>query len=195
MTVKIGITGGIGSGKSVVARLLEVMGVPVYVSDIESKRLVVADACIRKELTELLGVDVYDGEGRLNKALLAAYLFASPEHARQVNGIIHPRVKADFRRWTRCHEYLPVVGIESAILLEAGFADEVDRVVMVYAPQEVRIARAMKRDGASREQILQRIRSQMDDDEKRKQADFVILNDGITPLIPQVVQLLSCCRG
>lgn len=195
MTVKIGITGGIGSGKSVVARLLEVMGVPVYVSDIESKRLVVADACIRKELTELLGVDVYDGEGRLNKALLAAYLFASPEHARQVNGIIHPRVKADFRRWTRCRECLPVVGIESAILLEAGFADEVDKVVMVYAPQEVRIARAMKRDGASREQILQRIRSQMDDDEKRKQADFVILNDGITPLIPQVVQLLSCCRG
>lgn len=195
MAVKIGITGGIGSGKSLVAHLLEVMGVPVYVSDVESKRLVVADARIRKELAGLLGAGVYDREGRLDKALLAAYLFASAGHARRVNAIIHPRVKDDFRRWARSRESLPVVGIESAILLEAGFMDEVDKVVTVYAPQEVRIARAMKRDGASREQVLQRIRSQMDDDEKRRRSDFVILNDGTTPLIPQVAQLLSSCRG
>lgn len=92
MTVRIGITGGIGSGKSVVSRLLEVMGIPVYISDMETKQLMVADNRIRGELIALLGEEVYAG-GILNKTLLASYLFGSPEHARQVNGIVHPRVK------------------------------------------------------------------------------------------------------
>lgn len=92
MTVKIGITGGIGSGKSVVSRLLEVMGIPVYISDGETKQLMMTDSCIRSELTALLGEEVYAG-GVLNKSLLASYLFGSPEHAGQINGIVHPRVK------------------------------------------------------------------------------------------------------
>ena len=98
MTVKIGITGGIGSGKSVVSRLLEVMGIPVYISDGETKQLMMTDSCIRSELTALLGEEVYAG-GVLNKSLLASYLFGSPEHAGQINGIVHPRVKEDFRQW------------------------------------------------------------------------------------------------
>lgn len=190
MTVKIGITGGIGSGKSVVSRLLGAMGIPVYISDTETKRLMATDLCIRRELIALLGGEVYAG-GALNKPLLASYLFGNPEHARQVNAIIHPHVKEDFRQWTRQHAACSIVGIESAILIEAGFAGEVDVVVMVYAPEEVRIRRAMKRDASSREQIEKRIRSQMSDEEKRRQADFVIVNDDETPLIPQVLALIT----
>ena len=186
--IRIGITGGIGSGKSVVSRLLELMGVPVYISDIETRRLMVEDVQIRRELVSLLGENVYQG-GRLNKPLLASYLFGSAAHAARVNGIVHPRVKDDFRRWCRAHASDKWVGMESAILLEAGFRREV--VVMVSAPLEVRIRRAMERDASSRELIEQRIRSQMDDREKCSLSDFVIVNDGEMPLIPQVLSLIS----
>lgn len=190
MAIKIGITGGIGSGKSVVSRLLCVCGIPVYISDVETKRLMVADRSIREGLVGLLGEEVYVA-GQLNKPLLASYLFSSPEHARQVNGIVHPRVKEDFRRWSQGHATFPVVGMESAILVESGFAGEVDGIVMVYAPKEIRIERAIRRDASSRELIEKRVRSQMDDEEKRGYADFVIVNDGETPLIPQVLNLLT----
>lgn len=190
MSIKIGITGGIGSGKSVVSRLLEAMGIPVYISDIESKQLSHSDPVIRRELCSLLGEEVYV-DGRLNKPLLASYLFGHPDHARNVNAIIHPRVKEDFRCWASVRKQFPILGMESAILIESGFADEVDVVVMVYAPLETRLARAVKRDSTSRELVMKRICSQMSDEEKRKQAGFVIVNDDETPLIPQVLELIS----
>lgn len=190
MAIKLGITGGIGSGKSLVCRLLEVVGIPVYISDVETRQLMTTDLSIREELVALLGENVYAG-GELNKPLLASYLFGSPEHTRQVNGIVHPRVKEDFRRWVQRHAVFPVVAIESAILIEAGFTGEVDVVVMVYAQEETRIERAVKRDSTSRELIEKRVRSQMSDEEKRNQADFVIVNDGETPLIPQVLELIG----
>lgn len=190
MAIKIGITGGIGSGKSVVSRLLEAMGMPVYISDIESKRLTHTDPVIRRQLCALLGEEVYQ-DGALNRPLLASYLFGHADHARRVNAIIHPQVKEDFRRWVQLREACPVVGMESAILIESGFASDVDVVVMVYAPFDVRVERAMKRDGSSRELVMQRIHSQMSDEEKRKQAAFIIVNDDETPLIPQVLELFS----
>lgn len=190
MAIKIGITGGIGSGKSVVSHLLEIMGIPVYISDVESKRLTVEDVCIRRELTALLGQEIYAGDA-LNKSMLASYIFGNPEHIRTVNGIIHPRVRDDFRRWVERNADRPAVGMESAILIEAGFAGDVDAVVMVYAPEETRIARAMLRDDAPRELVERRVRSQMSDEEKRLQADFVIVNDGETPLIPQVLEVMT----
>ncbi len=189
MAIKIGITGGIGSGKSVVSRLLSLMDIPVYLSDDEAKRLTATDETIRKELTALLGDELYQGDV-LNKSLLAGYLFASPENAARVNAIIHPVVKQDFRRWCKENASSSILAMESAILIEAGFAPEVDAVVMVYAPKEVRIRRAMKRDGASRKQIEQRIQNQMDDEAKRAKADYTIINDDKTPLIPQVFRLL-----
>lgn len=190
MAIKLGITGGIGSGKSLVCHLLEIMGVPIYISDAETKQLMLTDTCIREGLISLLGDEAYVGES-LNKPLLASYLFASKEHASCMNAIIHPRVKEDFRRWADVHRHAPIVAIESAILIESGFAGEVDAIVMVYAPEDVRISRAMKRDDASREQIESRIRSQMDDEAKRRGSHYVILNDGKTPLIPQVLSLLE----
>ena len=189
MVIKIGITGGIGSGKSVVSKLLRAMSIPVYLSEDEAKRLTATDETIRKELTALLGDELYQGNV-LNKSLLAGYLFASPENAARVNAIIHPVVKQDFRRWCKENASSFILAMESAILIEAGFAPEVDAVVMVYAPKEVRIRRAMKRDGASRKQIEQRIQNQMDDEAKRAKADYTIINDDKTPLIPQVFRLL-----
>ena len=189
MAIKIGITGGIGSGKSVVAKLLAWMGIPVYQTDAEAKRLMLSDADIRRELTAQVGSNAYNEKG-LNKALLASYVFGNPEHTRQVNAIVHPKVRHDFRKWAGDSGRM-MVAMESAILLEAGFRNEVDKVVMVYAPQEVRIERAIRRDSATREQIEKRIRSQMSDESKREAADFVIVNDGETPLIPQVLSLIS----
>ena len=190
MVIKIGITGGIGSGKSVVSRLLEMMGIPVYVSDIEAKRITHTNEVLRRELCTLVGPDVFQN-GELNRPLLASYLFGDSQHAKEVNAIIHPKVKEDFRQWLRRRATCSMAGIESAILIEAGFAGEVDVVVMVYAPEEIRVQRAMKRDASSRELIEKRIRSQMSDEEKRGQADFVIVNDGETPLIPQVLALIT----
>ena len=183
MLIKVGITGGIGSGKSVVSRLLEIMGIPVYISDTEAKRITCTDTVIRRELCALVGQEVFQG-GELNRTLLAEYMFGYPEHVKEVNAIIHPRVKDDFR-----HNGL--VGMESAILIESGFREEVDFLVMVYAPLEVRVERAMKRDCSSRELVLKRIEAQMSDEAKREQADFVIVNDNETPLIPQVLELIS----
>ncbi|MGN0257547.1 MAG: dephospho-CoA kinase [Bacteroides sp.] len=192
--MKIGITGGIGSGKSVVCRLLQLMGVPVYSSDDETKRLMVRDEVIRSGLTALLGPEAYQGEA-LNKPLIASYLFASADHAATINALIHPRVKLDFRRWVEAHHDHRLVAIESAILIEAGFAAEVDQVVVVTSPLETRIRRAMQRDGASRQQIEQRILRQMADEERSSRAHHVIQNDDFMPLIPQVLALIASLLG
>lgn len=189
MAIKIGITGGIGSGKSIVSRLLTLTGIPVYQTDTEAKRLMLSDTGIREGLTALAGNEVYNEKG-LNKAFLASYIFGHPEHLKQVNAIVHPRVRDDFRLWAGKARQ-EIVAMESAILLEAGFTNEVDKIVMVYAPSAVRIARAICRDSATRKEVERRIQSQMDDEKKRGAADFVIVNDGETPLIPQVLSLIS----
>lgn len=192
-----GVTGGIGSGKSLVCRLLEMKGIPIYISDLECRRVMLTDETIRRELKALVGEDCYI-DGKLNKPLLARYLFDSPEHAARVNAIVHPRVKADFRAWVARQsqsDNLPrIVAMESAILVEAGFRDTVDRVVMVSAPLEVRVARAMERDRAGREEIERRIKSQMSDEQKLEYADVVVYNDGKKALIPQLEKLLEAER-
>ncbi|MBE6287883.1 MAG: dephospho-CoA kinase [Mediterranea massiliensis] len=188
--IKIGITGGIGSGKSVVSKLFELLGVPVYNSDIAAKRLTVTDATIRNGLIALLGEGIYQAD-TLNKPMLASYLFADAEHARRVNAIIHPRVREDFRAWCQSNRDKKLVAIESAILVESGFVDEVDRVVMVDAPLEVRILRTMQRDNATRQQVEQRVKAQMADEARRKASQTILMNDNELPIMPQVLQLIA----
>lgn len=188
--IKIAVTGGIGSGKSYISHLLENMHIPVYNADNEAKRLTVSDAGIRGELIALLGEEAYK-DGLLNKPLLASYLFSNPAHVLQINSIIHPRVRKDFTVWVERQEKCEIVGMESAILYEAGFQDTVDAVIMVYAPVELRIQRAMYRDGASEEQVRARIAAQMDDEEKRRRADFTVVNDGVQLLIPQLNRIVE----
>ena len=188
--ISIAITGGIGSGKSYISNILQEYGIPIYNTDDEAKRLMVSDEGIRRDLIALLGEEVYV-EGTLNKSLLASYLFADAENASRINGIVHPRVKLDFCRWLEQHTDKEIVGMECAILFEAGFDDAVDAVVMVYAPETLRVERAMKRDHATETQIRARIAAQLDDEEKRKRADYVIYTDGSIPLDSQLSTLIA----
>lgn len=188
-TVRLGITGGIGSGKSAVSRVLQTLGIPVFDCDAQSKRLTVSHPDIRRQLIDLVGPEVYQGD-TLNKKLLASFLFASADHVQRVNSIIHPVLKDYFRQWVT-EQHTPLVAIESAILFEAGYDDVVDSVVMVSAPLEVRIARAMQRDGATRSAVEERIRQQMDDHEKQRRSQFVLINDGQAPIIPQVLDIIN----
>lgn len=188
--ISIAITGGIGSGKTFVSNLLQERGIPIYNADDEAKRLMLSDEGIRQDLIVLLGEDVYV-EGALNKPLLASYLFADVGNAARINRIVHPRVKDDFLRWLNTYRDKEIAGLECAILFEAGFEDTVDAVVMVYAPESLRIERAMKRDNATEQQIRARIAAQMNDEEKRRRAGFVICTDGNIPVEEQIETLLS----
>lgn len=170
----IGITGGIGSGKSYVSNLLrQKFDIPVYDCDAEAKRLTTTDEEIRSKLIQLVGPEVFDGQ-ELNRKCLADYLFADPEHASKVNAIIHPTVLEDFRLWAN-RQPESIVALESAILYESGFNEYVDYVLFVDAPEEIRLKRAMQRDTAPEEKI--RARMQMQHPElHRKQADIIIDN-------------------
>jgi dephospho-CoA kinase len=188
--ISIAITGGIGSGKTFVSNLLKERGIPIYNSDDEAKRLMVSDEGIRRDLMALLGEEAYQGEA-LNKPLLASYLFADAGNAARINAIVHPRVRADFSRWLAEHQDVEVAGLECAILYEAGFENTVDKVVMVYAPESLRIERAMKRDNATESQIRARIAAQMDDEEKSRRSDYVIYTDGRFSVEEQLSDLIK----
>lgn len=186
----IGVTGGIGSGKSVVSRLLRLMGVPVYDCDREAKRLMDGEAAIRKALIEAVGAEVYDASGRLNRRYLASYMFGHTERVDVVNRIVHPAIRADFRRWAR-QTGSPIVAVESAILFEAGMESDVDAVWMVHAPENVRVERAVLRDAASEEAVRNRMKNQLGEQEYLERADRVIRNDGGHSLIAQLEELLG----
>lgn len=185
---RIGITGGIGSGKSVVAQLLQTFGIPVYIADEESKRLTDSSPVIREGLSSLFGSAIYTPHG-LDKKRLAAAIFGDRTQLERVNRLIHPVVQADFEAWCG-RQSVPLCALESAILFESGFEHLVDVRLMVYAPLDVRLHRAAERDHAPREAILRRIQSQMPDEEKRRLSDYTILNDGRSALIPQVERFL-----
>lgn len=192
--IKIGITGGIGSGKSVVATLLRLYGIPVYIADEESKRLTNSSPVIRRALVDLVGEAVYDADGKLDKPRLANFIFGQPEHLARVNAIIHPEVNRDFLDWSERQEKA-FCAIESAILFESGFDRIVDVKLMVLAPLEIRLERAIARDHASREALERRIKSQMADEEKALRSDFVIHNDGRQALIPQVENFIGWLKN
>lgn len=187
--IRLGITGGIGSGKSYICRILqERFGVPVYDCDKQARLLTLTQPEIQAQLETLIG-GVCHEDGTIDKAVLARYLFASEENARRVNAIIHPAVRADLRNWY-ARQTVPVVAMESAILYESGFETEVDKVLFVDAPFELRLQRAMERDKASREDILQRMNRQQSESQ-RLRADFRLTNDGSSNLEPLLADLLQ----
>jgi len=190
---KVGITGGIGSGKSVVSDLISLMGVPVYNADAESKRIVNEDTEVRVGLLSLFGTAIYGADGQLDKQMLAGQIFTSKEHLLQVNGIIHPAVARDFFAWSKL-QTTSIVAIESAILFDSGFCRLVDVTINVSAPADQCLTRVMLRDGLSLQQVRNRMDNQMTDAERNSLADYSILNDGIHPLIPQVNHILNLLR-
>ena len=191
--LKVGITGGIGSGKSTVCRLFAMLGVPVYDTDAEAKRLMVYDTALVSAVKARFGEECYR-DGGLDRARLAAAVFGNREALNVLNSIVHPAVTNDFRRWAaRCEtEY---VLVESAILFECSLKDEVDFSITVSAPEELRVKRACGRDGAQVEAIRARMRNQMDDAPREELADFVIYNDGVHMLWKQVLALDVRFRG
>ena len=176
--MKIGITGGIGSGKSYICQRLKTRGIEVYDCDSAAKRLIRTSDSIRRQLTQLIGEDTYIGES-LNKVAVARFLLASESNAHAIDHIVHPAVFQDFMdsgmQW-----------MESAILYESGINKLVDRVIVVTAPLEIRIQRVMQRDGITRENVEQWMQRQWSQEEVRKRADYEIVNDGIADIDAQI---------
>ncbi len=171
---KVGITGGIGSGKSTVCRLFAERGVAVYDTDAAAKRLMAEDEALKRGIVARFGAESYR-EGVLNRPYLAERVFGDDKEREVLNGLVHPAVIADFERWAEEQQGKYVV-LESAILFEAGLDKHLDRVVAVLAPEALRVERAMKRDGATRAQILSRMAAQLDDDTLSRQADVSVVN-------------------
>ncbi len=187
--IKLGITGGMGSGKSVVASFFKAMGIPIYIADDEAKRITSTSPVVREKLINYFGDKLFDGD-ELNKTLFASLIFGNEENLKKANSIIHPEVLSDFLSWTEKQD-VPIVGMESAILFESGFNTYVDKVICVTAPVELCIERAMKRSGMSRAEALKRISNQMPDSLKIVKSDYVISNDGIDAITPQIEMILK----
>lgn len=190
--LRLGLTGGLGSGKSTVARRLEARGVPVFLADDMAKRLYDTDAGLRAALVEAFGADTFRDDGTLDRARLAGIVFADADALARLNRLVHPRVFAAWESFVEAHADAPVVAHESAILFESGGDRHVDAVVWVDAPREVRIRRAMARDGATREAVEARLAHQIDPDEARRRAAFVVDNGGqVDALDAQIDALLA----
>ena len=185
--MKIGIAGGIGSGKGYVCRQLQRRGITVYDCDSAAKRLIRTSPDIRRELTALIGPDTYTADGQLNKAAVAQFLLTSETNAQAIDAIVHPAVFRDF-------EESGLQWLESAIMYESGIYRLMDRVIVVTAPLEVRIRRVMDRDHITREKVLEWMARQLPQEETVSRADFEIVNDGQTDIDQQLDKIIQQCK-
>lgn len=196
---KIGLTGGIGSGKSYVAGLLAQLGYPVFDSDSVAKKLMTQDTHLVADVQKHFGADTYLPDGSLNRARLAAQVFGSEHRLNLLNSLVHPRVRVAFHNWHQALAVQPDAPAfcvqESALVYEARFAHEFHQVWLVHAPMHLRVARAMARDNATAEQIKTRIDRQLPELEKILMADRVILNNGQTALLPQLLAAIRSVRA
>lgn len=196
----VGLTGGIGSGKSTIASALRQMGYPVYDTDSEAKRLIASDPTIKQALISLLGDACYDAEGRYQTAYVASRVFQNSELLSALNSIVHPAVRRDFEQWKNNLSPFPSpcgeVGrgcplfIESAILFESGFDSLCDRIVLITAPEDIRLARVVNRDHTDINKVRARIRAQMNDTFRSQHADLIVVNDG-SQTIEQLCQYIT----
>ena len=185
---RIGITGGIGAGKSLVAEIIKAMGYPVYNSDERAKELTDSNPKIKAGLIHLFGIEIYQND-KLNKFALAQAIFSDESLRENVNALIHPIVREDYNLWALAQNNSLVFN-ESAILFETGFFKNFDAIILVYAPKELRIKRIMKRDNCSENEVLKRMNSQFSDEEKYQLTEFRVLNDEQTPLLVQVEKII-----
>ncbi|HEY1031537.1 MAG TPA: dephospho-CoA kinase [Flavipsychrobacter sp.] len=185
--LKVGITGGIGSGKSVVCQVFKTLGIPVFSADDAAQYVMTHDAGLAQSIKKLLGEESYK-DGKPHRPHIATLVFKQPELLQQLNSLVHPATIAYGKQWMEA-QTTPYVIKEAAIFFESGSYKDMDVMVGVYAPKEVRLQRAMLRDGATEEKILQRMANQMDEEEKVRRCDYVITNDGNTAVLPQVLSL------
>ncbi len=185
--LKIGLTGGIGSGKSSVAEIFNVLGIPVFYADTQAKLVMENDEQLASSIKSFFGHESYI-EGKLNRPFLADLVFNDPYKLEQLNALVHPATIAAANLWMQ-QQKAPYIIKEAALLFEAGTAANLDFVIGVFAPKPIRIKRVMERDNASREQVLIRMNRQINEDIKMKLYDFVLVNDEQQLLIPQVLSL------
>lgn len=186
--IKAGITGGIGSGKSLACQIFRILEIPVFEADLEAKRLMDRDPEVRTRLIELAGSEIYMASGMLDRPRLAELIFNNSKLLQQVNGLVHPAVRQAFSDWAEQQD-APYVLMEAAILFESGSYRSLDFSILMTAPEELRIQRVMKRDGTDREQVISRIRNQWPEEKKIELADFIITNDESTFLTMQVLDV------
>ena len=185
--MKLGITGGIGSGKTSVCRVFNVLGIPVFSADPEAQTIMNVDKKVRKAINEIAGRNIYPG-GKLDRMALASLIFNDKESLKRVNDLVHPIVFDNFIRWTE-QQTTPYVIMEAAILFESGASKLVDRVATIIAPVEERISRVTFRNRLTREQVMERIRNQMTDEERIKRSDYVINNSENAMIIPVILRI------
>ena len=189
----VGTTGGIGSGKSVVAKILEINGIPVYNTDIAAKKVQDISQTVREKLIEHFGEELYESYG-LNRTLLASLIFNHPENLAFVHSVVHPAVEADFLEWKAEQEGKTLTGIESALLFQSRLNQLIDMSINVSAPLEMRIRRVQKRDNWDRETVLSRVQHQMTDEERNALANYIFVNDDKHALLPQVEKWIKIVK-
>jgi len=189
---KIGITGGIGSGKTTVCEVFKQFGIPIYNTDLMAKRLMNKDSDLINSIKLEFGNGIYNN-GQLEKAKLASMVFNSPEKLKKLNALVHPAVAADFENWVR-NQHSDLVIKEAAILFETGGYEELDAIILIHATKEVRLLRVMKRDGVSKNEVLSRMNNQWPDEKKIKLTDHIVQNHGDHLVVPQILELLEVLR-
>ena len=186
--IKVGVTGGIGSGKTTICRIFESFGVPVYYADVRAKVLIVENEELRSRYRQLFGMDVYFRDGQLNRQLVAEKIFNDRALLQQVNNLVHPVVRRDFEDWCSQQTARYVIE-EAAVLIESGGSKYMDKVVLVSAPDEIRIERVMARDGHSRAKVEERVNNQWRQEQLREFCDFEVTADEYQLVIPQVLKI------
>ncbi len=187
--LKVGITGGMGSGKSTVCNILKNLGVPVFSSDDVGKMLLNNDDYLKSQIKKKFDSDMYTSSGTIDRERMARLVFNNPDELKKLNELVHPRVKAEFDSWCKKNEKKPYVVKEAAILFETDQHKELDKMVTVFCPKEERIRRIIKRDEVTKESVEKRMLHQYSDAERNALADFIIMNDGNEELLPQVKEL------
>lgn len=182
----IGVTGGIGSGKSHVCRLLAQQGAAIFYADDAAKQIMRTHPEVQRELRALLGEEVYDSAGQLVKSVVAAYLCQGEQNSQRINAIVHPRVETAWCEFVSTHSHAPIIYMECALLFEVGWQRLVDKSLLITCPEEERIARIIARDHIDRVTALKWIALQMSETEKQKLADFILLNDGCVDVEAQL---------
>jgi dephospho-CoA kinase len=186
---KVGITGGMGSGKTSACHLFEILGIPTYYADAEAKRLMVEDKTLVRQVTKLFGKQAYNENGQLNRKHIATIAFADKSKLALLNALVHPAVGRDALRWFKSQKDCPFALQEAALLFESGNYKNMDFIIVVTAPIEVRIERVMKRDGITAQEVKARMNHQMEEQQKVKRANFVIYNDADHNLLQQIVHI------
>lgn len=194
MTLKIGITGGIGSGKSTVCKVFKALGIPVYHADDSARTITDRNPHVIAQIKAAFGDDMY-ANGVLDRPKMAALVFNNAQALAKLNSIVHPAVRAELPPWLEANKNAPYMLYEAAILFESGAYKLVDKSILVAADEQARIERVMQRDNVGREEVLNRIKNQWDDKQKLELANYVIWNEGNQPVIAQVLALDKLLRN